>query len=219
MLVTRCSGRTSAPLPLGERQVVAVERVLGVDLAADVAVADVHAGALLDAVRIDEALAVARVEGGGQRVVPLGVEGDRQLQLLEARAGADRLGRLPHQLHLLGPLAVRHLLHVHDAAHGLVVRRHRLPGDLRRPALVEHRLVGHRRDVGVDQRAAADGRALRHRHVLEHAQVEPAVPALGHARCSTTRGRRPCADRSWHPSAGRARGPARGSRPPPAGRR
>ena len=45
---------------LGEREVVAVERVLGVDVAADVAIAEVDAGALLDALGVDEALAVAR---------------------------------------------------------------------------------------------------------------------------------------------------------------
>ena len=90
MLVTRWSGRTSAPLLLRERQVVAVERVLGVDVAADVAVAEMHAGALLDAVRIDERLLWRGVEGGGQRVVPFGVEVDGELELLEARTGADR---------------------------------------------------------------------------------------------------------------------------------
>ena len=166
-------------LALGERQVVAVERVPGVDLAADVAIAEMHAGALLHALRIGEALAVAHVEGGGARIVPFAIEGHGELELLEAASRADGLGAVAHELHLLRPLVVRHGLHVHHAPDRCVVRRHRLPGDLGRPAAIEDELIRHRRDVGVDQRAAAHRGALGHRHMLEDAQVEPAVPALG----------------------------------------
>ena len=136
----------------------------------------------LTPVLVGEGLAEARVDGRTpvlSVVGPVRIEGDGKLHFLEAVARADGGGGLAHQLHAQGPLVVRHLLHIHDAAHGRIVRRHRVPGHLGRPALVEDRLVGHGRDVGVDHRAAAHRGPGEDRHMLEDAQVEPAVPQFG----------------------------------------
>ena len=167
---------------LGDGEVVAIQRVARLHVAADVAVAQMHAGALLDAVLVGEGAAEARIDGRatvGSVVGPVWIEGDGDVHLLEAVAGADGVGGLAHQLHAQGPLVIRHLLHVHDVAHPGIVRRHRVPGDLGGPAPVENGSVRRGRDVGVDHRASADRGTGQYRHMLEDAQVEPAVPQLG----------------------------------------
>ena len=58
---TRCSGRIRAPFCFATGEVVEVERVARVDRAADVALAEVHARALLDAVQVRARLRPLRV--------------------------------------------------------------------------------------------------------------------------------------------------------------
>ena len=60
---TRCSGRISRALLLRDREVVEVERVACLDGTADVAQAEVHAGALLDPVQVLLVLRRARDRG------------------------------------------------------------------------------------------------------------------------------------------------------------
>src|SRR3546814_12065951 len=86
---------------------VEIEGVLCGDLAADVAVAAVHAGALRLALRIRPRLRVAVGVGIVEAVVPLGIEGHRQRQLAEARAVTERFGAFVHQLAEIGRASLR----------------------------------------------------------------------------------------------------------------
>ena len=117
-------------------------------------------------------------EGILEAVVPVLVESHRDRQLAETAAVPERVGAVAHELESLGELAVRQLLHVQHAAENLVVRRELVEGDLRGPALVEYLPWRLDRDVRVDERAAADGGALRDRHVRKDTQVDPAVLAM-----------------------------------------
>ena len=164
---------------LRRRQVIEIEGVLGMDRAADVAIAAMDAGALFAALRVDP----ARRPALGVRVValvgPVLGEGDGERQLAEPLAMTSRRGRLAHQPEAAGQLAVGQLLHANHPAGLMVVGLQCGVGNLRRPALVED--MGRRldADVGVDQRAAADAGPLNDRHALENLEVDPTVLALG----------------------------------------
>ena len=158
-------------------EVVAVERVLCVDVAADVAVAQMDAGALLDALGVDERLALGQRCAGrpGRRSSP-----DRTRPPARA-AGTGRPRRSLRRPSFISfmrsrPLIVGHLLHVHElgrpcrsaaSSSSYVISAGQ--------AGLEHVLGGLARDVGVDERAAAHRRALRDRHVGEQPEIEPAV--------------------------------------------
>ena len=165
-------------LLLGHRQVVEIQRVLGLDLAADVAVAAVHAGALHHAVLVFERLAVAVGAGRCALGVEVGVEADGQRQLVEAVAPAQLLGAFLHQPVAGGELVVGDGGQIHHLRHAVVVGLERGVGQALRPLLVEDLGLGFDRDIGVDQRATAHASAGGHPHVGEGAQVGPAVAVL-----------------------------------------
>ena len=105
---------------LGHREVVHVERILCLDVAPDVAIAEVHTRPLLTLMGVGERLRMAWVVRIRQVVPPLGIERDRKIERLEAVGPAFLAGRLLDQTRALGPLIEGHLLHVEHRADPLV---------------------------------------------------------------------------------------------------
>jgi hypothetical protein len=146
---------------LGQREVVEIERVLRVNVAADVALAAVDAPRLGDAELVGRDLARRRVQ----------VDGD--VRVTELLGAPQLLRHLLHQQRLGGDhLAVGDGFHVEHVAHEIVVRVERLPGVALRPGAREH--VGRRPevDVGVDERAPAVPRGLDDLDLLHRLHVE-----------------------------------------------
>ncbi len=157
-------------------QVVEVERVPRVDRTPEVALAEMNARALLNAVdvRPDDRLGlVVRIL---ERVVPVRIEPDRELERSEPVFPARGFGGVVEQLRPLRPLTGRHALDLHHPADLRIMGLQHVVRDFRRPAGGEGIAFCFNGNIGVDQRSAADPRALDDRHVREHPQVEPAVP-------------------------------------------
>jgi hypothetical protein len=164
---------------LGEVQVVLVQRVFGVGPAADVALGQVRALALLGAVLIGEGGAAADVGFDVEVHDQRGVERNCEVGGTKAFGLAQPCGGFAHQAYARAALILRHALHVEHGRAGGVIRLHRRIGDLAGPARIEHRGRRHRRHVGVDQRSTADSRAGNHGHAIEAPQIRPPVIALG----------------------------------------
>ena len=102
--------------------VVQIERVLRLDVAADVAVAEMNAGPLLLPVVVLERCGVLDVERVGQIVVPFGMEGHRQRCALKAGRQAGFLSGLLQELVALRVLARRDGLHGQHVRDLVIVR-------------------------------------------------------------------------------------------------
>ncbi len=161
---------------LGHRQIVEVERVLGVVAAADVALAAVAAGLLHD---VDaEAVGIAHrrpvgVEGGRRRPAPV----DRQVRPDGRRADPLAGGAVGPRLRQLDRPRQRG-----DAEHPLdatVIGGQRLRPHPGGPALAEGLPRRAEVDVGVGVRATADAAGGDGGDPLEHADVEETVPLAG----------------------------------------
>ncbi len=163
---------------LGSRNVIEVERVLGAHIAADVAVAEMDAGALLLAVGVDERLRMLRIERVVELVVPILGKADRQGGFRESIVVAEIVSRVARDFEAACQLSVRHHREVHFFRNRVVIRLQFRVGDLGRPSASEDVRVGLERHAAVGQRTAADSGGLRDRHVLEEAHVEPAVVTL-----------------------------------------
>jgi hypothetical protein len=162
----------------GHRDVGEVERVSRFDRAADVTLPQVHAGPLLLPLGIDEALRVRVIVGIRQAVTPRRVERDCKIEPFEF-VGPSQISRsLVYHARPFRPLPVLDRLVAQHPLDARVVGVKVGESDLGRPAVVKRRLLGVDRDVGVDERSAADVGPLHHRHVREHAEVEPAVAEL-----------------------------------------
>src|SRR5262249_52574568 len=166
-------------MPLGDDQIIAIQRISRIGLAANVAIAQMHARALFDTVRIDEPFAVSQLEGVPKLIAPAWIKRHRELELFKPSSLAHGVGRLLQELHPSWPLTVWHGLDVHHPSDGFIVRRHNVPVDLLRPARSKNATIGHRGDVGIDQGPATHGRTLGDGHRAEYAQIKPAVPLLG----------------------------------------
>ena len=168
-------------MAFGERNVVEVERVPGFDRTADVALAQMDARALLLTQSVGEAFRVRVVMRIRQAVVPVPVEGDRQIERLEF-VGPSKICRpLVDQTGPRRPLRNRHRLVAEHGLHSSVIGLKIVPLDLRGPAALKSGLLGVDGDVGVNERPPADARPLHDGHVREHAEVEPAVGERGMA--------------------------------------
>ena len=111
----------------------------------------------------------------GQAVVPVVVERHGEVELAEAVGLADLAGGFLHQFEPLRELAVRQRAGAEHVLDPVIIGLQDVMVDLGRPAALEGLRFRVDRDIGVDQRAAADAGAQRHPHVLEAAQVDPAV--------------------------------------------
>ncbi len=198
---------------LGAGQVVQVERVARVHVAADVAVAQVHAGALLDADGIRRALRL-RLVVRVRRVVPeVVIEADREIERPEARAPAGARRPRPAAAACVpatGWWGPRHAQHAADLR---VVRLQSGEGDLGRPSGVERVGLGIHRDVGVDERAAADAGPLHHASCAGRPAGRTSRWRWRASGRPTPRDRPAGGGTSPVPSVGPARAPARGRRP------
>ena len=160
---------------LGQREVVEVEGVPRFHFAADVAFAEVDAGALLLTLRICHRFRMGWVVGIREVVLPIPVEGDGQIQLTKTLAVVVSLGGLLEEPGALRPLIIRDLLHVEHRPDRVVKRCKLLISDFGRPTMVEAVRLRVDADVCVHERAAADAGALNDGHVRKQSKVEPAV--------------------------------------------
>ena len=147
----------------GVGEVRHLHRILGADVAARAAVAAQRAGGLLDA-RVVHLLLERHVDRRPHHVLAQRIAADTQrIELIECRA------------------LIRHRpQHLHGAREAFLA--HLVLRDLGRPnGIVPHARVWRQRDVGVDQRAAAEAAADEHVDVLAEPQIVKAGGRAGDA--------------------------------------
>ncbi len=127
--------------------IVTVQRIPCINLAADVAVTQMYAGPLFHPLRIDERFALRDIVRIVLVVAPVRIERDGKLQFFKAVTMSNLVGAVFHQLHARRPLVVGDLLHIHELGYRVIVWLE----NFFRPAVVENcfrRLAG---NVGVDE--------------------------------------------------------------------